>query len=173
MTEPLQHDPRTKQTIKEALYEFLYTPVIKVFEKRLFDIASKNTAIGNYSHRSFIYRNEIYNLDTNTPLPRKMNRLALQLQPDMNAYLEDIKQLNEKEMAYVLGYINKVLNSSNDLHDYLRLLPEAVHQPIQGIIQTCPCRTKKLSDEAVLAFTESNEELMNMMRQRMISNLLI
>ena len=30
--EPLQHDPRTKQQVKEALYQFLYGPVQKRYQ---------------------------------------------------------------------------------------------------------------------------------------------
>jgi hypothetical protein len=173
MSDSLQHDPRTKQVIKETLFEYLYTPVIKSFQARILDIANRNTALGNYSHCSFIYRDEIYNFEPSNPLPRRMNRLLPQLQPEMNAYLREVKELNEEEMVYVLGYINKVLNTSNDFHDYLRLLPEAVHQPIQGLINTCPCRTKKLSEESVQEFTEQNQKLMSLIGQRMVSNLLI
>ena len=173
MSDELQHDPRTKSQIKNALYEYLYTPVIKEFDARLDAIVTRNTTLGGYNHRSFIYRDVVYNREPTVMLPRKMNRLQPQLQPPMNDYLKDLKELNEQELPYVLGFIQAVLNSSNDLHDYLRILPSSVHKPIQGLIATCPCRTKKLSDEAVDALAEKNKAYIEMMRNRMVLNILI
>lgn len=172
MTEKLQHDPKTKQQIKDLLYEFLYTPVQKQFKTRLDALIIKNAVLGGYAHASFMYRNVLYNCDTN-PLPRKMNRLVVQLQGDMAEYLKDLKQLNERELPYVLGYINQVLNSSNDLRDYLRLLPQSVHQPILTLIDTCPCQTNKLSDETVAMLQVKNQNTISMMKSRMVLNLLL
>lgn len=172
MSEQLQHEPRTKQMIKDVLYDLLYTPIQKQFKQRLEQLAVKNAVLCGYNHKSFMYKNVLYNCDTNT-LPRKMNRLVIQLQPAMNEYLKELKQLNEKELPYVLGYINQVLNSSNELHDYLRLLPPSVHYPIQGLINTCPCRGKKLPDEAVALIQEKNQNSVQLMKNRMVTNLLI
>lgn len=172
MAEQLQHDPRTKQQIKDVLYELLYTPIQKQFKQRLEQITVKNSVLGGYSHNSFMYKNVLYNCDTNV-LPRKMNRLVIQLQPAMNEYLKELKQLNEKELPYVLGYINQVLNSSNELHDYLRLLPPSVHRPIEGLVNTCPCRGKKLPDETVALLQEKNLGSVQLMKNRMVTNLLI
>lgn len=170
--ETLQHDPRTKQQIKDALYAHLYAPIEKQFKQRLDQLIIKNAVLEGYSHKSFMYKNVLYTCDTQ-PLPRKMNRLCLALQPAMNEYLKDTKQLNEKELPYVLGFINQVLNSSNDLHDYLRLLPQSVHHPVKHLIDTCPCRGKKLSEETVELLTSKNQAYINMMKTRMVTNLLI
>lgn len=172
MTEQLQHDPRTKQQIKDVLFHFLYDPVEKEFKRRLDALIVRNAVVCGFTHKSMMYKNVLYNCD-NQPLPRKMNRLAVALQPDMNEYLREMKQLNDKEVPYVLGYINQVLNSSNDLCDYYRLLPEAVHEPLRVIIDTCPCRSKKLSDEVVIMLKDKNQPSITLMRERMVSNLLI
>jgi len=102
-----------------------------------------------------------------------MNRLHPQLHPVMNEYLKETKQLNEKELPYVLGFITQVLNSSNELHDYLRLLPQSVHHPVQSLIDTCPCRAKKLSDETVDLLQQKNQIPIRLIKQRMVNNLLI
>lgn len=172
MSEVLQHDPRTKQQIKDLLYAFLYEPVQKQFKKRLITLVQRNTAITGVSHQSFTYRGNLYTIDT-SPVPRKLTRLVPQLHPDMDAYLADLKQLNDKEVPYVMGFINQVLNASNDLHDYLRLLPASVHQPIQQLIDSCPCRTKHLSDEQVREMQAKNQQSIDLVKQRMVTNLLI
>ena len=166
-----QHDPRTKRMIKDVLYELLYTPIQKQFKQRLDQLIVKNAVLGGYSHKSFMYKNVLYNCDTNA-MPRKMNRLVIQLQPAMNEYLKELKQLNEDEL-HVLGYITQVLNSSNELHDYLRLLPPSVHPAIQGLINTCSCRGKRLPDETVALLQEKNLGAVQLMKNRMVTNLLI
>lgn len=172
MTDQLQHDPRTKQQIKDALFHFLYDAVERDFKRRLDVLIVRNAVVCGYSHKSLMYKNVLYNCDTQ-PLPRKMNRLAVALQPDMNEYLREMKLLNEKEVPYVLGFINQVLNSSNDLCDYYRLLPESVHEPLRAIIDTCPCRSKKLSDEVVTMLQDKNQSSIALMKERMVTNLLI
>lgn len=172
MSECLKHDPTTKQQIKTVLYEALYAPVQRQFKQRIDTIIVKNTVITGFGHKSFMHKNVLYSCDT-APLPRKLNRLDPSLAAEMADYLKDLKQLNEKEVPYVIGYINQVLNSSNDLHDYLRLLPDAVHYPIRDLIATCPCHTKKLSDETVQLLQDKNLPLIQMMKERMVTNLLI
>jgi HD superfamily phosphohydrolase YqeK len=109
MADQLQHDPNTKQKIKDALYLHLYATVEKQFKQRLDQIIVRNAAVCGYSHQSFMYKNVLYNCDA-TAVPRKMNRLTPALQPAMNDLLKEMKQINDKEVPYVIGYINQVLN---------------------------------------------------------------
>lgn len=170
--EQLQYDPRTKQQIKDALYDFLYTPVQNAFKLRLDTLIIRNTLLAGHGHKSFNYKGEFYSCDTG-PMPRVWNRLIPQLRPQMDDYLKDLKELNEQELPYVVGYINKVLNASNELGDYLRLLPESTHNPIEKMVASCHCHGKKLSEEQVLALRSQNENPINMMKARMVTNLLI
>jgi hypothetical protein len=172
MSEVLQHDPRTKKQIKDMLFAFLYEPVEKQFKQRLDALIIRNTLITGVSHQSFTYKGNLYNMDI-SPVPRKLTRLVPQLVPDMEAYLADLKQLNDKEIPYVVGFINQVLNASNDLHDYLRVFPQSLHQPIQKLIDSYPCRTKRLTDEEVREMQTRNQQYIDLVKQRMVTNLLI
>jgi hypothetical protein len=169
--EPLLYDPRTKQQIKDALWQFLYQPVKEQFAQRLLTLIQRNTMLGGYSHNSFRYKGEFYS--DGTPLKGyKWNNLLPALRPEMDAYLKEVKELNDKEIPYVIGFINQVLNASNDLNDYLRLLPPSVHAPIYEIIAACPCRHTQLSPEKVLEIKEQNKESIALMKQRQVINLL-
>ena len=172
MSEVLQHDPRTKQQIKDMLYAFLYEPVQRQFKTRLDSLIKRNTVILGASHQSFIYKGNLYTCDI-APPPRKLNRLVPQLVPDMEAYLTDQKQINDKERPYVVGFINQVLNASNDLHDYLRVLPQSLRPPIQKLIDSYPCRTKKLTDAEVQEMQAKNQRYIDLVKARMVMNLLI
>lgn len=172
MEEKLQHDPRTKQQIKDMLYAFLYAPVEREFKHRLDKIILQNTNLLGVSHTSFVYKGEYYCTDQSRP-PRKMNRLVSQMIPVMDLYLQELKQLNNTEIPYVVGFINQVLNSSNDLHDYLKILPISIHQPIDAFIATCPCRARSLTPEIIKELQDNNAKPIQLIKERLVINLLI
>jgi len=172
MVEKIQHHPQTKQQIKNALYSHLYSTVNRHFRHRLDTLIVRNTLTGGHSHKSFVYKNNMYSCDQTAP-PKKMNRLQPEYHPEMDTYLLEVKQLNEEEIPYVIGFINQVLNSTNELSDYYRLLPEAVHGPIREIIASCPCHTTSLPEEAAASLRDNNKKSITMMRKRMVINLLI
>lgn len=172
MTPQIQHDPRTKQQIKDALYEHLYAPVQKEFKARLDALIVRNCILMKYSHKSFAYKGEVYSCDS-LPYPRKANRLSPELYPEMDSYLKELKALNDTEIPYVLGYINQCLNASNDLCDYLELFPSALHRPIREFIAACPCRTHHLTQDEVKALQEKNDASIELIKNRMVTNLLL
>ena len=169
--EKLQHDPRTKQYIKDKLYSFIYDPVNRRLKNQLNSIIQKNCTILFASHNSFTYKGIYYSSD-NTKPPRVLTSLSKQLYPLMDEYLKEQRQLNTIELPYVIGFITQVLNASDDLQDYLRIFPEAIHQPLEKIIASCPCRNKHLSEDAVLALQNKNKTPIKLMKQRLVINLL-
>ena len=168
----LEHDPNTKQRIKDALCAFLYDPVQRQFKGRLDTLVIRNTLMGGYSHKHFIYKGVVYNSDA-TPPPVRKNRLQAALRPQMDEYLTDLTQLNNHELPYVLGFLNQVLNASSDLTDYLRVLPESIHYPLNQLLATCPCRTTTLGDERVERLKTKNQESIDLIKRRLVTNLLI
>lgn len=167
----LQHDPRTKLQIKEALYEFLYTPLMKAYKTRIDTIIVKNALVSRSQYRSFIYKGEIYSCDASV-LPRQATRLAAEFHPEMDEYLRDKAELDSKEIPYVIGFINQVLNSTNELRDYLKVLPDSVHAPIQTLIDSYPCRSTKLTDTQANNLKITNATAISLIKQRLLSNLL-
>ena len=172
MEERLSHDPRTKQTIKDTLYHHLYDPVLQQFNARLEQIVVRNAVMLGSAYHSFSYKGEKYSTGTGA-LPRRMDRLHKSLYPVMDEYLTDIKALNDHEVPHVLGYINQVLNNSNELHDYLKMLPASIHRPIEELIATYPCRTVGLSTESIQSLKERNQSAIDLVKYRLMVNLLI
>lgn len=170
--ESLEHDPKAKVQIKDALHAFLYGPVTKQFKDRIESLINRNTVIGGYSHKHFIYKGIVYSADV-TPPPMKKNRLVAQLRGEMDEYLRDLEHINNKELPYVMGFITQVLNSSHSLVDYLKVLPESVHAPIHQLLATCPCRMGTLSPETACSMQAKNAAIIDMMKQRLVTNLLI
>jgi len=169
----LQHDPRTKQQIKDTLYEYMYGPALRHYKQRINKIILANCRLINSAYESFNYKGTLYVTDAKLALPRKANRLHPSLVPEMEAYLAEIKRLNDVELPYVLGYITRVLNSSNHLQDYLKLFPDSLHPPIKQIINSCPCRSTGMPDAEVRDWQETHQELIDLIKQRLVLNLIL
>lgn len=170
--EQLAQDPRVKQQIKDALYAYLYEPVQNQFKNRIDVLIARNSLLGGFSHKSFVHRGVVYSSELSPP-PGIKNKLLSQLRPAMEDYLQDLKELNNDELPFVLGYINQVLNSSNGMQDYFTLLPNSIHYPLTKLVSTCTCQSKNLSLERIEQIIARNTESISLMKQRMILNLLI
>lgn len=172
MDDQLQHDPRTKLQIKDAIFNFLYKPLEDQFNKRLEDIIDKNCTLSGLAEKSFTYKGENYCSRSEIP-PRRLNRLVKPLYPIMDIYLKEKWQLNNYELPFVIGFINQVLNASNSFQDYLSVFPQSLHYPIERLALTCPCRANKLSLFDIQALQNKNQTSINLLKQRMVVNLLI
>lgn len=171
MSDQLSYDPRSKKIIKDALYEFLYTPVEEHFQKRLDTIITGNSNLKNNSQKHLIFRGDIYaTRDAGAPI-RPINFCHPDVQPLMKEYVDDLNHLNNREMPHVLNYFNKVLNSSENLVDYFKLLPESVHGPLKKL--SCPCTVELLKDDRVTEIQQQHQEAIALIKQRMVENLLL
>jgi len=172
MDTQILHDPRTKKQIKDNIFEYIYSPILKQFNFRLVEIINKNCVLFGIGDQVFSYKGETYSINL-VELPRKLPRLSKQLIPVMDEYLRDLRQLNNYEIPYVVGFINQVLNSSNYIQDYLKVFPDAIHSPVEKMVASCPCRATRLAPESVLELQDANQISIGLIKHRLVSNLLI
>lgn len=174
MTEEVQSPATVKQGIRDALMGALYAPVHKKNKERIDRMIMANSVYHKSDVTMFMHKNVLYKVNPQDRLPRVIPRLAPQFIPEMNQYLKEIQELNEEEIPVVVGYITQVLNSSNRPRDFLRLFPESVHKSILALCEKPNQAIQKpLSDEAVAALLSKNQLAVAMMKQRMVTNLLI
>lgn len=168
----LEHSADTKQRIKDLLFEYIYAPVQRQFATRLETLIVRNAVMGGYGHKHFSYKGEIYNCDTTSP-PLKKNRLLAALRPEMDSYLADQHRINTEELPYVVGFLTQVLNSSCDIEDYFKVLPEAIHEPLRKLQATCPCRTSHLTPDRLEQIRLGSGHPIQLIKERLVQNLLI
>lgn len=171
MDNHIHHDPTVKRILMDAIYGFIYEPVKKAMKRKLDAIIIKNSVICGNGQESFNYKGVTYQTQEGV-LPRPVNRLHKSLHPNMDAYLEELQQFNEFELPYVTGFIRQVLNASDALQDYLLVFPKSIHKPIQGVIDSCPYRTNKLTSDDIAKLQEKNQIPIDLMKQRMVMNLI-
>lgn len=164
-------DPRIKSSIKLAITISLYNNSSMSLMNRLNQIIVRNTAINGYADEAFTYKGEYYTY-TATGRPRLSNRLTPDLHPIMDEYLADLHALESIEQPTVMGFITKVLNSSNSILDYLLIFPEAFHSRIKEITALAPIEPRKLTDEEVEKLIADNEHAISLLKQRLVLNMI-
>ena len=169
MTKPL-YEPNLKYRIKGRIWEVLFTPVEKDLKKQLEVIASKNCHLQGLSHKSFLYKGMRFNADT-TPPPLRSNYLAPSLKPDMEDYLNKVKDCLHREEVLIMGYITMVLNLCTHPRNYLRFLPSGLHPHVEDLLRTHP--ESDLDEEIVQEVLKNNQKPIQMIKERMALNLLL
>lgn len=170
----LTYDPRTKQLIKDKIYQHLYEPTKQQFDNRLKAIVIKNSLLFQNGQPCFRYNGKVYHdSKSKPPFPLPINELHPTLETVMDEYLEDMDKLNKEELPYVMNYITQVLNSSEHLPDYFKLFPSSVHPVIQELIDSCVCRAEEITPDKAEAIKQKNAIPIELMKQRMVLNLLI
>lgn len=164
-------NPLSKQQIKDRLYHFLYDPLMQRMQERLSRLIQQNSLVQQTDYLGFSYKGQAYVIDSRQQ-PIRLPRLVSGLRPQMDAYLEEVSRINCTEIPFVLGFITQVLNSSNDLQDYLKVLPECLHPPIQEMIDSCNCRTEHLEPPQVNELQRRNQMPIELIKQRLLLNLL-
>lgn len=165
-------DPLAKQTIKNELENFLYLPVKKSLERQISVLIVRNTLLNKCLYKAFYYKEKYYTLEIGPP-PLKRNMLNPQLKPEMDTYLKEKKHLEETEIPYVLGFITQVLNSSNNFADYFKIFPEALHRTIHNIRLSYVTNSKQLTDEEINNLLQRNKVAIDLLKARLVTNLLI
>lgn len=167
--EPLEHHSKTKKQIRDALAFHLYNTVEIHFKDRLDQIIHKNSIELKSPHLCFTYKGKTY-----TYKGQKTSLRALDLSPklyrEMDEYLEDMKNLQEGEVNVVNAFIETLLNLTDSLQDYLSIFPKDLHPPLQTLINSCPCRTKSLTEEDIQRVAEKCSSFVELINQRLFIN---
>lgn len=168
------NQPTFKKETLKALMAFLYKDQREKQKEKLKAIINKNTAMLSSSHRSFLYKNELYVYDDKERIPRIKNKLQKPLIPDMEEWLAEVDALEAEEAFYVESFLIRVLNVSSDVEDHLALLPNTLHRPYKekwSLTYTLP--DTKLSPEFVAKFTQEHQKQVEVLNKRLMLNMLL
>lgn len=169
----MQYDPRTKQDIKDALYTAIYGKVRERFRHQLEDIIRKNSALHKNGQEYMRHNGSEYSIaGASLRKPKPMNRTHPDLVEAMDEWEQQLNDLNNRELPYVLGYLNQVLNSSNGFEDYYRLLPQALHATLDRIKKDCPCVNAEINQDVLEEILQKNQTAVGLIQQRILTNLI-
>lgn len=172
--DPLPHTPQTKTQIREMLFEYLYAPVKDHLKRKLETIITENGNCTGDSYPGFLYRERIFMIGRMPRRgPKRWPRLHPSLRPEMEAYLQEERDMNEYEIPFVLNTLTQILNASNNVRDYLAILPESVHKPLLELIASSGYRVTDLPPAKVAELQVFNAEGIALIKQRKVLNLLL
>jgi len=159
-----------KQRIKDALLHHLYHPAALQLERKTEALAIRNALAGGFSHKSFVYKAEVYNADV-TPPPKIRIRLLSEYWTEMEGILQDMRDVMDEQPLIVAG-LNRILNSCHDARDVLLILPDSLHHAVKDH-QYALVSDKRLTSDKIEAIRAANAHSLDRMFERMALNLIL
>lgn len=165
------HDPRLKQHIRVAVMQALYERGLAENVKKLDHLISDNRQLLGVSTAWVSYKGIKYkHSQIQEAQPGRVPRVHVALLSKFEELVTELKEF-EAERAYVLSYLSSVLNSSNNVADYLELFPESM-KPIINNFAHLGHNEARLKPEQLQELRERFHDGFMKMRQRMAMNLL-
>jgi hypothetical protein len=165
------YDPRLRTVIKEQLFVTMYDTINQRLYKKINHLIEQNAIACNYIHRSFVFRNQLYQNDP-APPPRPSNRLHPTLLPIMASYIDEFNALNDEEIPFIQGYLARVLNAFKNLEDCLEFLPDTLKPVLLGFIAQYPTTSPRVSPDVLAKFKLENDQYLDKFKQYMVMNLI-
>lgn len=176
-------DKSVRPQIRHALMLHLYYQENEASRQTLREIIQENCAIEAHTLFGFHYMFMWYDLGSvpgagySTSPPGRGVHIPLHrsLHERMDTWLANKRKVEREEQHIVTGYFTAVLNTSDSAHDWLKLIPDEVHKPILdqmswGILQD-PF-PPILTDAQVEMFLSKQERFLNVVKGRLVLNLL-
>ena len=161
----------TKSFFVDLAMTSLYARVTTIMNKKLSIIIKKNSNMFINTQVSFIHKNEVYSLETNV-VYKNLNRLHPDCLLEMTEYLNDWKFLFDYEQPMIKGMLIKTVNNFNNIIDYKHILPYQIHSEIDVAFENCKEESYVL-DPAITAFITKNITNINLIKQKIVSDLLL
>lgn len=170
--EPILKDPRMKARIMNAMLNMLYArPLNRLAETRLRLVQRNDFAHGN-GISGFCFKGEYYRDNRNVRRTIQVNRLMPELHAEMLEYLTEVSEEIPSEEIRTKGYIQKMLNASDNPADFMRLFPECLLPPVEKENRIHGSSLGLLSEPNIVLLLKETEEAKNIAMQRMVKNML-
>lgn len=164
-------NPTLKLAIKRNIETYLYKEPLAKLRAELELLITSNDALSNTCTYLFTYRGKRYKWYDTVPLKYGTPLLHPSLHERMDAYIQSMKYLTDYEVPLTMGYVQNVLNTSDRVHDYLHLLPSALHPAIESLAKEV-CGSKVLTFDDAEKMVKTHEKSIDLIKERLMLNLL-
>lgn len=164
---------RTKDYIQARIETALFNRVECVLRDVLEDIhvEQKNLVKSSFTMFRFRGRRHTWKMLWDTD---NVPDLHPSLHERMQKFLDDNKNIEEYEKPCVNGLLRAMFTHSDFLADYQDILPESLHDCFEGYESLFDAtNTKQFTPEALAEFKERNAAYIQLMRNRMLMNILL
>lgn len=166
----ISQDPRLKITVKNTVLAAIYTPYHTRRRKLFEGIMLRNMTLVQTPYECFRFRGKVYGKEY------AGNFVRPKLHPDLTIEMDELTREHDKvmktEQPLVGGFITAMLNASDSLHDWVRILPPALHSALTLVNPTGTSPPMKLSDQEVVTFLAKHNDSLQKLKQRLATNLI-
>lgn len=175
--------PIAKWAIRDFLLLELYNPVEERKQRDTKVLVEKNVVLlqaedmqlhkkvlPEHFHRSFAYNGQFYSIEQDSG-PRNRNWLHKSLEPEMQEFLTHYGNVTEERLM-VSGFFDSMLATFPAPGDWLQILPQTLHEPLQAYV-TAPSWDPVKTPAEIDAFMAKHKPRYDLIRQRMAINLIL
>lgn len=168
--------PNIRPAIRDEVLHFLYTKDAESAATTLSDILQENCTLTNTTTLALTFHGKVYQ-----PSHAPKRLIAPPIHPSLNdrmlAYVKDRTLIEREEKLIIKNLLTAILNTSDCVDDWLKLLPPAVHSPVELQRLYYPAISPPESEpiltfDMIEAFERKQERFLNMLKGRLALNLI-
>lgn len=161
-----------KLKVREALLDFIYSPVLKRNEKALKELIDENDALVGVQYFGFVYRNKFHTQSRYNRPPQNIPKLFNSLHARMDEILDEERFIEREERPLIAGYLQKWLNSSDDAEVLFQRLPTALRRPFQQVLDTEGMKLPDVDMDDAAHELGIGERALDALKVRLMTNLI-
>lgn len=171
--------PARKIALRDELYDIVYERTHQHFEETLTAIRDKNRLTLGYSWDGFTHRGVYYGTPIHpgwtavTKYQVRNQKLDASLVPAMDQLLAERQEVEQVEGVMVRTILGTVLNASQCVGDYKRLLPSLLHPKLTEVEGECACYFPPLPQSTIYAIKARHGKYIGLIQRRQLIYLLV
>jgi len=166
--------PRAKTNLQTAMMQFIFDPFMKYWNRRVDKIIEKHVLLCSSTQYGFSYKEEDFTGSNKRLLHPPIQRLDRSLYSDMDALLREREVIILYEQPLVNSVLCALMNLSNNPWDYFQILPKELHPAWEHFKTNMPTSYEsEVTDSSISAFQTKHEAAFDVVRIRMVTNLIL
>ncbi len=166
--------PRAKTNLQTAMMQFIFDPFMKYWNRKVDKIIEKHVLLCSSTQYGFSYKGEDFTGSNKRLLHPPIQRLDRSLYSDMDALLREREVIILYEQPLVNSVLCALMNLSNNPWDYFQILPKELHPAWEHFKTNMPTGYEsEITDSSISAFQTKHEAAFDVVRIRMVTNLIL
>ena len=166
--------PRAKTNLQTAMMQFIFDPFMKYWNRKVDKIIEKHVLLCSSTQFGFSYKGEDFTGSNKRLLHPPIQRLDRSLYSDMDALLREREVIILYEQPLVNSVLCALMNLSNNPWDYFQILPKELHPAWTHFKTNMPTSYEsEITDSIISAFQTKYEAVFDVVRIRMVTNLIL
>lgn len=166
--------PRAKTNLQTTMMSFIFDPFMKYWNRKVDKIIEKHVLLCSSTQYGFSYKGEDFTGSNKRLLHPPIQRLDRSLYSDMDALLREREVIILYEQPLVNSVLCALMNLSNNPWDYFQILPKELHPAWEHFKTNMPTSYEsEVTDSIISAFQTKHEAAFDVVRIRMVTNLIL